>query len=199
MSNDSVNITEETQYNGGTFNSNNGSQLGRVINIEVKNPTGDLGLSLLGTYNYSYSDDDNREVLTTYGTYLKESEDNERLEIYYPGEAMQINFNIGEVGYTTTSVPIVTEGIVSEVIFGGTCVSTEAQRLLGIGQLCGADFTAVTNVGVNQALIQVFQDTNDKIAILVAGYETADTLRASNYLKNNYNTMNLSPGSKIIV
>lgn len=192
-----VQIIEETSYNGGDFKSNNGSSLGKVINIKIDNPITDLGLSLIEDYEYLYSKDDNTEVVTRYGTYLNEYKD-ERIEIYYPGEAMQVGFNIGEIQSTITNIPA--EGKISEIVFGGTCISSEAARLLGVPyQTCGESFTSATNVGVNQALIQVFQDTNDKIAILVAGYEVADTLRASNYLKDNYNTMNLSPGSKLIV
>lgn len=194
-------IKEETDYNGGSFTDNDGTQLGSEIVIDIKNlgNDDDLSLKLLG---YDYSRDDTKYLTTRYGTYVTD-DDGEKVEIYYPEEAMSIEFHIGEVGSqittTTTTETNINEGKISKIILGGTCVNGEASRLLGVGQLCGADFTAITGVSTNQALIQVFADTNDKIAILVAGYETADTLRATNYLKNNYNTMDLNPGSKLIV
>lgn len=190
-------ITEETDYNGGSFTDNDGTQLGSEIIIKIQNlyEEDDLSLKLLDS---DYIDDDTKYLTTRYGTYATE-DDGERVELYYPEEAMTINFHIGEITSSISTGTITTEGIVSEIVFGGTCVSTEAQRLLGVGQLCGPDFTTQTGVGINQALIQVFADTNDKIAILVAGYEVQDTLRASNYLKNNYGAMDLSPGSKLII
>jgi len=191
-------ITEETDYNGGSFTDNTGTQLGSEIVIDIKNlddDDEDLRLKLL---DYDYSRDDTKYLTTRYGTYVTD-DDGERVEIYYPEEAMSIDFHIGEIASSISTTPITTEGKISQIILGGSCVNQVAADLLGIGRLCGSDFTALTGVGVNQALIQVFADTNDKIAILVAGYEVQDTLRASNYLKNNYNTMDLSPGSKLIV
>jgi hypothetical protein len=192
-----VQITEETQYNGGTFKDNGGNELGETININVNNPTSDLGLLLTGDYEYSYSNDDNTEIVTTYGTYINEYKD-ERIEVYYPESAMSINFDIGEVNYQITNVP--TEGVVSKIILGGSCINQAAADLLGIGRLCGSDFTAATGIGAGQTLIKTFADANspDKIVVLIAGYETQDTLDGANYVKNNPTEFSTVGVSKIV-
>jgi hypothetical protein len=72
------------------------------------------------------------------------------------------------------------------IVVGGSCINSVAAHLLG-GAYCGTDFTANTNVGANQFLIQSFGDAyaTGKIALLVAGYETADTVNAATYLDTN--------------
>jgi len=191
-------ITEETDYNGGSFTDNNGTQLGGEIVIEINNlyEEEDLELKLLDS---DYTNDDTRYLTTRYGTYATE-DDGEKVEIYYPEEAMSIEFHIGEVAssITTTTTPIITEGKISKIILGGTCVNGEASRLLGVGQLCGADFTAATGVGAGQVLMRTFADTNDKIAVLVSGYETADTTRGVEYLKTNPGEFTTVGISKVI-
>ena len=190
-----IGVTEETPYNGGTFTDNHNVELGEVITLDINNPTSDISLSLR---KYDFMKDDDKYAVTRYGTYLNEY-DNEKVEIYYPEEAMELNFYIGEVtsSITTQSESIVTEGQVSKIIVGGTCINQAAANLLGVGRLCGADFTAATGVGVGQALIQMFADTDDKVAILVAGYETADTARAMKYVEDNY--LDLTVGKKLII
>ncbi len=177
-------IEEETKYNGGSFTDNDGAQLGSEIIIEIKNLDNedDLELKLLGS---SYIDDDNKYLTTRYGTYVTEN-DGERIEIYYPEEAMSIDFHIGEVTSSITSQQVASEGEVSRVIIGGSCINSAAASLLGSSTpICGADFTTATGVGVGQAMVQTFADSNGKVAILVAGYETADTARAVQYLIDN--------------
>ena len=65
------------------------------------------------------------------------------------------------------------------VLIGGSCINSETAKYLG-GKSCGTEFTAKTGVGINQALIQKFVSLSNsaKIAIVVAGYESADTTRA---------------------
>jgi hypothetical protein len=69
------------------------------------------------------------------------------------------------------------------VIVGGSCVNTAAATLLG-GSLCGEDFTAATGVGNGQFVIEEYMDVfaTGKTALLVAGYEQADTVNAVTYL-----------------
>jgi len=75
------------------------------------------------------------------------------------------------------------------IIVGGSCVNTAAAALVG-GNKCGADWTAATKgandsgVGSGQFLIQSFGSSTltSKIAVLVAGYEAADTVNAATYL-----------------
>lgn len=181
VSNTSLTLEEETQYNGGTFTDNAGTNLGKVINVDISYSIDDIKLSMAG--DYDHEEDDDKYALTRYGTYIKDH-DGERLEIYYPETAMELDFYIGEVSSEISSQPIVSDGVVSEVILGGTCINQAAADLLGIGRLCGTDFTASTNVGAGQYMIKTFADPDSpgKVSILVAGFEAADTQRGVQYL-----------------
>lgn len=69
------------------------------------------------------------------------------------------------------------------IVIGGSCVNTVASRLLNNAG-CGASFTAEAGVGADQFLIKVVQSpySASKVAMLVAGYEAADTTKAVKYL-----------------
>jgi hypothetical protein len=69
------------------------------------------------------------------------------------------------------------------VVVGGSCINTVAAELLG-GSYCAAEFTSMTGVGADQFLVQVFDNPYKagKIAMLVAGYEAADTQKAVTYV-----------------
>jgi len=69
------------------------------------------------------------------------------------------------------------------VVVGGSCINTIAAQLLGSSTtLCGAEFTTKTGVGAGQYLIQTFSRANQKIATLVAGYNSGDTQIAAKAL-----------------
>jgi hypothetical protein len=94
---------------------------------------------------------------------------------------------------TTTGVVMVTDAEVASVssknliIVGGSCINSAAAHVLGFdGATCGAAFTAGTGVGSGQYLIQGFDGayTSGKLALVVAGYESADTVNGVNYLIN---------------
>jgi hypothetical protein len=82
------------------------------------------------------------------------------------------------------------------IIVGGSCVNTAAATLLG-GAYCGAAFTEKTGVGAGQFLIKEFKDSaiDGKYAVLVAGYEAADTTNAVTYLTKQ---SNVDPSTEII-
>ena len=69
------------------------------------------------------------------------------------------------------------------IVVGGTCINSVAAEILG-GAFCGADFTNNGGVGPDQFLIKVVDSpyTTGQIAMLVAGYEVADTVKAVTYL-----------------
>jgi hypothetical protein len=71
------------------------------------------------------------------------------------------------------------------VVVGGSCINSVAATLLG-GNYCTSDFTTKTGVGSGQFLIQSFGDafSTGNIALLVAGYDAADTVHAATYLRN---------------
>jgi len=70
------------------------------------------------------------------------------------------------------------------IVVGGSCINSVAAHLLGAAD-CGASFTEKTGIGSGQFLIQGFADayTTGKLALLVAGYDAADTVNAVTYLK----------------
>jgi len=74
------------------------------------------------------------------------------------------------------------------LVVGGSCINAVAAKVLGKdAAVCGADFTTLTTVGDGQYLIQVLASpyTTGKVAMLVAGYNAADTTKAATYLTNN--------------
>jgi hypothetical protein len=69
------------------------------------------------------------------------------------------------------------------IVVGGSCINSVAATLVG-GALCTSAWTTSTGIGSGQFLIQSFGDkfTTGKVALLVAGYEAADTVNAAKYL-----------------
>ncbi len=72
------------------------------------------------------------------------------------------------------------------IVVGGSCINAIAAELLDEAA-CGADFTAKTDVAAGEFLIESFDNpyTEGKVAMLVAGYNAADTKKAVTYLTNN--------------
>lgn len=70
------------------------------------------------------------------------------------------------------------------ILVGGSCINSAAATVLG-GAYCGASFTEQTGVGSGQFLIEGVEGafTSGKIALLVAGYDAADTVNAATYLR----------------
>lgn len=71
------------------------------------------------------------------------------------------------------------------VIVGGSCINSAAAKVLGVSEhTCGEAFTAATGVGAGEFLIKGVQDayTTGKLALVVAGYDAADTANAATYL-----------------
>ena len=72
------------------------------------------------------------------------------------------------------------------IVLGGSCINSAASKILN-GAGCGASFTAETGVAADQFLIKIVDaakagGSSGKIAMLVAGYEAADTTKAVKYL-----------------
>jgi hypothetical protein len=73
------------------------------------------------------------------------------------------------------------------VLVGGSCINTATASALGVASnTCGAAFTSATGVGSGQYLIKSVGDafTTGKIALVVAGYDKADTQAAATRLIN---------------
>ena len=93
---------------------------------------------------------------------------------------------LGDIVYDASEVSSVSNK--NLIVLGGSCINTVAASLLGSSSpLCGADFTAETQVGSGSFLISSYASpyNANKIALLVAGYDAADTINAANALKSN--------------
>ena len=134
--------------------------------------------------------------------------DEDYAEIYYPsgdsqtwGEVylMDVDANVdagsSDETTTTTSGGSTTVGVAitdSEVssasgknliVVGGSCVNSVAASLIGSSSaLCGADWTAVTNVGSGEFLIETFDQNDGTVATLIGGYDAGDTQNAATFL-----------------
>ena len=115
--------------------------------------------------------------------------------ISYPKSQMYLDIVATAEGAVSTTgssgVLIVKDSEVSSVatknliVVGGSCINTAAAALVG-GNLCGAAWETATGVGTGQFLIKSYASTEQsltsKMALLVAGYEAADTVNAATYL-----------------
>jgi len=205
-------IEEETSYNGGAFTDNTGSsELGQNITIQFRWETGRTGRDMnlvsstpSGTLNDEYWTDDVGDYddyyVTRYGTLVKLTGNTDNIAtIYYPENAMNIGFYIGEVTSTITpgstgvaggQIAIIKDSEVATatnkhlIVVGGSCVNTAAAKILDSdAPLCGADFTTATNVAAGGYIIKTVDagiagGTAGKVAMLVAGYNAADTTNA---------------------
>jgi hypothetical protein len=184
------------------------------VNIDTSSGTSPIEVSVsypevTGTWSdlVSLTSDSNKQrAVTRYGSYVEaDSTDNDKVTIKYPDEQMYADLLITSVGaeVTTTtaggnvaelgSVAVMDSEIdtVSSknlIAVGGSCINTVAAKLLGSDTpICGADFTNKTGISADQFLIKVLDSpyATGKVAMLVAGYEGADTRKASTYLTAN--------------
>jgi hypothetical protein len=127
---------------------------------------------------------------------LDKNPDLYELTISYAGEESSADVYISESGAALTSgtegsaikvikdTEVASVGAKNLIVVGGSCVNSVAAKLLGSeSALCGADFTNAAGVGVGGYLIKVFASPyaaadSGKVAMLVAGYETAQTTSA---------------------
>jgi len=128
-----------------------------------------------------------------HATKVMEDSDAHTLEIEYYADEVP-----GDLQFITGGTVTSTEGALGDVllmdtevatatannliIVGGSCINSAAATVLG-GHYCGAAFTEATGVGEGQFLIKGFENVlGNKFAVVVAGYEAADTVLASSYL-----------------
>jgi hypothetical protein len=197
-------VTEETSYNDGDFKKNTGATLGSTVNTTVlynrATKTGNdifLNAPAVGdSYSGTVGDYD-VQYLTKYGTFVKQTgNDDKTVEIFYSGTAANLGFYIAEqsavTGADASKVQVLkdTQAATAKdknlIVVGGSCVNTVAATILGsTTPLCGADFSAKTNVGAGQYLIQLVASplNAQKVAMLVAGYDVAQTVAAKDKVK----------------
>jgi len=125
------------------------------------------------------------------------SEDDNQFEIQYYGEEVTAKVMVvgGDAavspGESTLGNVLVKDSEVSSVatknliVVGGSCINSAAAALVG-GTKCGAAWTEATGIGTGQFLIKGYEDSTitTGLALLVAGYEAEDTVKATTYLTN---------------
>ena len=139
---------------------------------------------------YVYTDVASKIVYATGGDY-------DSAKVTYPGEDSFVNVYLSSPetvvgGGGTLGDVLVTDAEVSTVnsknlvVVGGSCINTAAAALVG-GAYCGSAWTGATGVGSGQFLIKGYATSSitSKMALLVAGYEAADTTNAATYLRTN--------------
>jgi len=143
----------------------------------------------------TWDDTDFTGWLTNYGTYVwKDSGDSNQdfVGLSYGDGMMSADVTIGEGEVATSAeagVMTVMDTAVSTVagknlvVVGGSAINSVAAELLG-GAYSEAAFTSNTGVAAGEFLIQSFARSG-KTALLVAGYNAADTEKAVTYLLNN--------------
>ncbi len=152
-----------------------------------------------------YSNSKIRDKADLWGTILTlDSGDSDQptASISYPDEQLYAQFYIAAesaviTAGATTSASQLGDVLVKDsevasvqtknlIVVGGSCINSVAANVLGVAYpTCGSAWTTATGVGAGQFLIKSFADkyTTGKIALLVAGYEAADTAAAATALK----------------
>ena len=136
-------------------------------------------------------------ALATEILYNKPSSGQDSVKLIYHGDEVAADVYITSADAITTEGGLgnvlVTDSEVSSVssknliIVGGSCINSAAATALGVSAgTCGAAFTDATGVGAGQFLIKGVSGAYSagKIALVVAGYDAADTVNAATYLMN---------------
>ena len=146
----------------------------------------------VSTEDYSYMD--HYGVIVSKGTTVKSEMDSDQVTLSVPEEQVyaQVSVSMGATvsGASAAGNMIFKDSETSSyagknvVIVGGSCVNSAAASALGVAAgTCGADFTAKTGVSAGQFLIKK-TTLGGNTAIVVAGYEADDTVKAAQYLIN---------------
>ena len=132
-------------------------------------------------------------ALATESLHDKSNTDQYSVKLMYHGEEVEAGVYItsteaistsGDAGVMTVKdSQVATVSGKNLVVVGGSAINSVAAELLG-GAYSEAMFTSATGVGAGEFLIQSF-DRAGKTALLVAGYNAADTEKAVTYLLNN--------------
>jgi len=166
------------------------------------------------------SDSDIRQTVDKFGSFIQEDgNENNEITITYPGSQMFLDVLFAAEGATVTpgssgTGSVETLGSITKrdneisaiqdrnlIIIGGSCINAAAAKALGVSEgTCGSAFTDATGVGADQFLIKVVDSpyASGKIAMVVAGYEAADTTDAIEYVTNELETTDVGTELKKI-
>ena len=196
----------ENRYAGDTINLTIGWDSSTTAEVEVSDVVGEevtfkeiADTDVWRSFMYS--------ALATEILWTKPSSGQKSVKIMYHGDEVAADVYISSPDATlstgsTLGNILVTDAEINSVktknliIVGGSCINSAAAGLLG--SACGPSFTTATGIGAGQFLIQSFGDayTTGKIALLVAGYELADTKNAATYLRTQ--TVDTTAGNKYV-
>jgi len=160
--------------------------------LEILTPTTNGAAWNSGFVDESDANDDDQYLVTEWGSMLKwDAEDKLIATLEHPAEQAVANAWVAEASASlsggSAQVVVVTDSEVSSVsdknlvVVGGSCINTVAAKMLGSDTpLCGEAFSAKTNVGAGQYIVKVAASpyNANKVAMLVAGYNAADTQNA---------------------
>jgi hypothetical protein len=154
----------------------------------------------LSTLTTLASNSNKQAGIDLFGTTVKKDSgdsNHPKIELSYPNEQIYANAYVTKEDSVVTpgggSTPgvggltAVEDSLIASyqdknlIVVGGSCVNKVAAKILGSEDpVCGADFTAKVNVAAAQYVIKTVASpyNEDKIAVLVAGYEAADTISA---------------------
>jgi hypothetical protein len=182
---------------------------GTAFTVTVKNTSNDkLHVSTHNLTSYDEDESDDNYIGMVPSDLASKfsfdtSADEYDFEVEYFGKeaTAQVTLTVGGSVETSAGVMVVKDSEVSSVsgknliVVGGSCINSVAASILG-GSLCGSSFTSATGVGSGQYLIESVASPLDssKVALLVAGYEAADTQAASAYLRTQ--TVDTTVGKK---
>ena len=161
------------------------------------------------------SDSDFTQDIDWWGTLVTtdaDDSDQKTVTVSYPTNQVYAQIYIGEESASVTSSGttstasqlgdvLVKDTEISSVssknliVVGGTCINSAAANVLG-GAYCGSSFTDATGVGSGEFLVESVGDayTTGKVALVVAGYDAADTVNAAKYLRTQ--TVDTTAGMK---
>lgn len=147
--------------------------------------------------NGGYAADDESEngyYLSAYGTYAEvDLEDDDLATFYVPAEEVTYNVYVGSVAEseTETGAILVKDSEVASVatknliVVGGSCINSAAATLIG-GAKCGDAWVEATGADTGKFVVRSYASNSltSKLAVLVAGYDAADTTNAVSYFQN---------------
>ena len=122
-----------------------------------------------------------------------QSGDEYDFEIEYFGKEVTADVSVATGGTITSTTSALGDILIKDsevaasdaesfIVVGGSCINSAAATVLG-GAYCGEAFTAATGVGAGEFLIKGMENAlNGKFALVVAGYEAADTANGATYL-----------------
>ncbi len=147
--------------------------------------------------DWSYAADDEGEngyYLSDFGTYAESDlEDDALVTFYIPSEEVTYNVYVGataeaeaeEGAILVRDSEVASVATKNLIVVGGSCINSAAATLIG-GAKCGDAWTAATEAGTGKFVIKSYADNalTSELAVLVAGYEVADTANAVSYFQN---------------